>query len=76
LGAFLEFVKIHGDNFGNLRQKKYMCLDVTNFQSNCTEMVNGWATLKIFETLMECIVKIETLEVKLKMGSNFGRGKV
>jgi hypothetical protein len=30
-------------------------------------MVNGWTTLKKFETLMEYITIFETLEVKLKM---------
>jgi hypothetical protein len=31
------------------------------------EIVNGWATLKNFETLMECIAIFETSKVKLKM---------
>jgi hypothetical protein len=68
----LEFVKIHGDNFGNLRQKNARAWHMTNFWLNWMKIVNGWDTLKNFETLIGCLVKIETLEVKLKIGSNFG----
>jgi hypothetical protein len=70
LRVFLKFVKIHGDNFKNLRQKKKKNTNawhVTNFQSNWMEIVNGWAILKNFETLMECIAIFETSKVKLKM---------
>jgi hypothetical protein len=71
LRVFLKFVKIHGDNFKNLRQKNNNnntnAWHVTNFQSNWMEIVNGWATLKIFETLIECIAIFETSKVKLKM---------
>jgi hypothetical protein len=45
-----KFVKIYGDNFKNLRQK----IHLFNFQSNWTEMDNGWNIMKFFETLIEC----------------------